>query len=143
MLMSLSPVNYLSCFSTLDDCADVARPSLDVQGRLAILKLYAEGIVSAPGLDLETIARGTPGLAGADLENLINQAAVKASKEGDSAVRLHHLEWARDRYGAMVALRMQTWTLADQLIASTQGTDGLGAKVALHPTQDLKDFGLR
>jgi ATP-dependent Zn protease len=69
----------------------------DVQGRLEILKHYAARLVVDPKLDLKLIARGTPGLSGADLENLANLAAIRASKEGDTAVRLSHMDWARDR----------------------------------------------
>lgn len=72
-------------------------PAADVQGRLEILKHYAARLVVDPKLDLKLIARGTPGLSGADLENLANLAAIRASKEGDTAVRLSHMDWARDR----------------------------------------------
>jgi ATP-dependent metalloprotease len=42
------------------------------------------------------VARGTPGFSGAELENLVNQAAVKASKEGSTMVTLQHIEWAKE-----------------------------------------------
>jgi ATP-dependent Zn protease len=56
-----------------------------------------KGIQRDPAVDIHTIARGTPGFSGADLANLVNQAAIKASKDGAKAVRLEDLEWAKDR----------------------------------------------
>jgi ATP-dependent metalloprotease len=50
-----------------------------------------------PIVQVSTIARGTPGFSGADLANLINQAALKASKDGHKSVSLMDLEWAKDR----------------------------------------------
>ncbi|MBN2449023.1 MAG: ATP-dependent zinc metalloprotease FtsH [Lentisphaeria bacterium] len=69
----------------------------DVQGRLGILKLHAKRIKLGQDVDLGTIARGTPGFSGADLANLINEAALKAAREGKSAVELTDLEEARDK----------------------------------------------
>lgn len=48
-------------------------------------------------MDLTSLARGTPGFSGAQLENLVNQAAVKASGEGSAIVELKHFDWAKDR----------------------------------------------
>jgi SpoVK/Ycf46/Vps4 family AAA+-type ATPase len=48
-------------------------------------------------LDLTVVARSTPGFSGADLQNLVNQAAVKASREGAQSVRALDFDWARDR----------------------------------------------
>lgn len=45
------------------------------------------------------LARGTPGFSGADLQNMVNMAAVQASREGAKAVDLKHFEWAKVRYG--------------------------------------------
>jgi len=72
--------------------------SSDVRGRVEILKSYLSGLVVSPTVDVSTIARGTPGMSGADLQNLVNQAAVKASREGAKWVDLHDFEWAKDRY---------------------------------------------
>ena len=44
------------------------------------------------------LARGTPGFSGADLQNMVNMAAVQASREGAKAVNLKHFEWAKVRY---------------------------------------------
>ncbi|KAL7413744.1 P-loop containing nucleoside triphosphate hydrolase protein [Mrakia frigida] len=75
----------------------VAVPLPDVRGRVEILKSYLSGLVVSPTVDVSTIARGTPGMSGADLQNLVNQAAVKASREGAKWVDLHDFEWAKDR----------------------------------------------
>ncbi|KAJ3313063.1 hypothetical protein HDU76_002731 [Blyttiomyces sp. JEL0837] len=72
-------------------------PLPDVKGRSAILDVHMRGVQMAPGVDVNVIARGTPGFSGADLANLINQAAIKASKEGATGVRLADLEWAKDK----------------------------------------------
>eukprot|EP01041_Mallomonas_annulata_P010978 gene10978-22939_t len=63
-----------------DKHVDVPMP--DIAGRTAILELYSKKMPMSKDVDLEQIARGTPGFSGADLFNLMNQAALKASVEG-------------------------------------------------------------
>jgi ATP-dependent metalloprotease len=75
----------------------VSVPLPDVRGRVQILKLHSKNISLAANLDLSVIARGTPHFSGADLQNLVNQAAIQASKEGARAVTLKHLEFAKDK----------------------------------------------
>ena len=75
----------------------VAVPLPDVRGRLAILKLHSKDVQLDPKLDLSIIARGTPGFSGAELQNLVNQAAIQASREGSNKVNLKHLEFAKDK----------------------------------------------
>lgn len=72
-------------------------PLPDVRGRVNILKHYLQAMKIATEVDATLIARGTPGFSGADLENLVNQAAVHASKVGATAVGMLDLEWAKDR----------------------------------------------
>ncbi|KAI8847520.1 peptidase family M41-domain-containing protein [Chytridium lagenaria] len=75
----------------------VAVPLPDVQGRAKILEVHMKGVTITSEVDVNTIARGTPGFSGADLSNLINQAAIKASKDSAPGVRNEDLEWAKDR----------------------------------------------
>ncbi len=69
----------------------------DVKGREEILGVHVKKIKLAPGSDLSVIARGTPGFSGAELANLINEAALLAARKGLSAVTLAELEEARDK----------------------------------------------
>ncbi|KAI8809440.1 peptidase family M41-domain-containing protein [Cladochytrium replicatum] len=69
----------------------------DVQGRTKILEVHSKDVQLSTEIDLSIIARGTPGFSGADLANLINQAAIKASKDGYRSVRMLDLEWAKDK----------------------------------------------
>lgn len=69
----------------------------DVRGRIAILKHHMKKIVAAKDVSLETLAAGTPGFSGAELENIINQAAVRASRAKAQAVSMLDFEWAKDK----------------------------------------------
>ena len=69
----------------------------DVKGRLGILKVHAKNIKISDDANLEIVARGTPGFSGADLANLINEAALLAAGAGKSAVKMDDLEEARDK----------------------------------------------
>ncbi|EDO19581.1 hypothetical protein Kpol_1018p113, partial [Vanderwaltozyma polyspora DSM 70294] len=69
----------------------------DVRGRADILKLHLKKITTAPNVESSIIARGTPGLSGAELANLVNQAAVYACQKNAIAVDMTHLEWAKDK----------------------------------------------
>jgi cell division protease FtsH len=73
----------------------IERP--DWRDREKILAVHARKVVLADGVDLTVIARGTPGMTGADLENLMNEAAIMASREGAVAVGMNHLEQAKDK----------------------------------------------
>ena len=69
----------------------------DVRGREAILGVHAEKVKMASDVELRIIARGTPGFSGADLRNLINEAALFAARSNRKEVTLAELEWARDK----------------------------------------------
>ncbi len=69
----------------------------DVKGREGILRVHARKIPMAPDVDLETIARGTPGMAGADLANLVNEAALLAARANKTSVSMEDLESAKDK----------------------------------------------
>ena len=69
----------------------------DVKGREAILQVHARNVKLAPSVDLHVLAARTPGMAGADLANLINEAALLAARKGKDAVEMADLEEAVDR----------------------------------------------
>ncbi|KAM5342984.1 hypothetical protein ACJ41O_013950 [Fusarium nematophilum] len=69
----------------------------DVRGRVAILKHHAKKIKVSPDVDLESIAARCPGRSGAELENMLNVAALRASRAKASVVSKQDLDWAFDR----------------------------------------------
>jgi cell division protease FtsH len=69
----------------------------DARGREAILQVHARGLHLEPGLDLQWIARGTPGFSGAELANLMNEAAIAATRDDSESIARKHIEAARDR----------------------------------------------
>jgi len=69
----------------------------DVRGREAILRVHARNVTLAPTVDLRVFAARTPGMAGADLANIINEAALLAARKGKDAVDMADLEEAVDR----------------------------------------------
>lgn len=75
----------------------VVVPVPDVGGRKKILEIYARKTKMAAMVDLEILARGTPGFSGADLENLINEAALMAARTGKKEIDLSLLEMAKDK----------------------------------------------
>lgn len=72
-------------------------PNPDVRGRQEILELYLQDKPLDDGVDVKSIARGTPGFNGADLANLVNIAAIKAAVEGAEKLNSSQLEFAKDR----------------------------------------------
>jgi len=76
---------------------EIAVNLADVSGRAAILKVHARNLKLEDGLDLQWIARGTPGFSGAELANLMNEAAIAATRDDSPAVARKHIEIARDR----------------------------------------------
>eukprot|EP01137_Pigoraptor_chileana_P036277 Opistho-2@31575 len=75
----------------------VTVPMPDVKGRRDILGVHSKSVPLSKDVDVNVIARGTPGFSGAELANLINQAALKASIEGAESVNMRHLEYAKDK----------------------------------------------
>ncbi|HSY25187.1 MAG TPA: ATP-dependent zinc metalloprotease FtsH [Polyangiaceae bacterium] len=72
-------------------------PRPDVRGREEILRVHAKRTPLAPDVDLETLARGTPGFSGADLENLVNEAALLAARQDKDALSMGDFELAKDK----------------------------------------------
>jgi cell division protease FtsH len=75
----------------------VVVPVPDVKGREKILEVYGRKTAVADNIEWHVIARGTPGFTGADLENMVNEAALLAARSGDDKVTMEHLEKAKDK----------------------------------------------
>ncbi|MEP6699093.1 MAG: AAA family ATPase, partial [Verrucomicrobiota bacterium] len=69
----------------------------DVKGREEILRVHARKVKLAENVDLQVVARGTPGYSGAELANVMNEAALLAARRGLKGITLHELEEARDK----------------------------------------------
>lgn len=75
----------------------VVVPKPDVKGREGILKVHSRRSPLAKDVDLQTLAQGTPGFSGADLENLVNEAALIAARADSKEVTMAHFELAKDK----------------------------------------------
>lgn len=76
---------------------EVPVPAPDYTGRREILEYYIGKIKQGDDVNVDVLARGTTGFTGADLENMVNQAALKAAIEGSDRVYRKHLDFARDK----------------------------------------------
>ncbi len=93
-----------------DRTIEVPYPDLD--SRKKILEVHTKNVKLNPNVDLEKIARGTPGFSGADLENLINESALIASKANKTDVEINDFEIARDKI--MLGAERKTLGLTDK-----------------------------
>ena len=90
----------------------------DVKGRAAIIGVHTKRTPLAPDVDAETLARGTPGFSGAELENLVNEAALLAARQDKDALSMIDFEMAKDKVlmGAerrsMVMTEEEKWNTA-------------------------------
>ncbi len=75
----------------------VVVPNPDIRGRELILKVHLRKVPSAPDVDAKIIARGTPGFSGADLANLVNEAALLAARKNHRVVSMQEMEDAKDK----------------------------------------------
>jgi cell division protease FtsH len=75
----------------------VVVPRPDIEGRVKILEVHMKKVPLAPDVDARTIARGTPGFSGADLANLVNEAALMAARKGKRLVAMAEFEEAKDK----------------------------------------------
>jgi len=75
----------------------VTVPNPDIGGREKILKVHMRKVPLAPDVDARIIARGTPGFSGADLANLVNEAALRAARVGKRLVTMADFEFAKDK----------------------------------------------
>lgn len=102
----------------------------DVRGRADILKHHMKKITLSNDVDPSIIARGTPGLSGAELANLVNQAAVYACQQNAISVNMNHLEWAKDKI--LMGAEKKTMVLTDAVRKATAYHEAGHAIMALY-----------
>ncbi|MEW6051681.1 MAG: ATP-dependent zinc metalloprotease FtsH [Candidatus Zixiibacteriota bacterium] len=105
----------------------VATP--DVKGREGILKVHIRKIKTAPDVDLTILARGTPGMSGADLANMVNEAALLASRRNREAVTMVDFEEAKDK--VMMGTERRSLVITEEekkIIAYHEGGHALVSK---------------
>jgi cell division protease FtsH len=90
----------------------VVVPAPDIIGREKILKVHVRKVPLAPDVDLKVIARGTPGFSGADLANLVNEAALLAARRSKRVVTQHEFEDAKDR--VMMGAERRTMAMTEE-----------------------------
>ena len=107
----------------------------DVKGREQILRIHGRKVALAPEVDLRQIARGTPGFSGADLANLMNEAALFAVKGGRAAVTDADLDEARDK--ALMGVERRSLVMTDhERITCAYHESGHAVVAALLPNAD-------
>ena len=90
----------------------------DVRGRTEILKVHARNKKISPKVNLEEIAKRTPGFSGADLENLLNEAALLAAREGRKEIKIYDIDEAIDRVLMGPAKKSRKYSLQEKRIVS-------------------------
>ena len=90
----------------------VVVPRPDVRGRLKILQVHARKVPLGEDVELEVIAKGTPGFSGADLENLVNEAALLAARANKNEVTRNDLEKAKDK--VMMGAERRSMVITDE-----------------------------
>jgi cell division protease FtsH len=90
----------------------VVVPIPDIKGRQMILDIYGKKTKMAASVNMEMIARGTPGFSGADLENLVNEAALMAARQGAEEITIELLEKAKDK--VMMGAERKSMIISDQ-----------------------------
>ncbi|MGC8915517.1 MAG: ATP-dependent zinc metalloprotease FtsH [Thermoanaerobaculum sp.] len=111
----------------------VSRP--DLNGRLEILKVHTAKLKLAQDVSLEVLARSTPGFSGADLANLVNEAALRAARRDKQAVDMEDFEYAKDK--VMMGAERRSLALSEEekrIVAYHEGGHALVA--ALLPNAD-------
>ena len=92
-------------------------PNPDIKGREKILNVHARKSPLGPDVDLRIIARGTPGFSGADLANLVNEAALTAARTGKRFVTMEDFEFAKDK--VMMGAERRSMVMSEETKAST------------------------
>jgi cell division protease FtsH len=107
-------------------------PNPDVVGREQILKVHVRKVPLAPDINLKTIARGTPGFSGADLMNLVNEAALMAARRNKRMVTQAEFEDAKDK--VMMGAERKSLVMTEEEKALTAYHEGGHAIVGLNVT---------
>ena len=102
----------------------------DITGREKILKVHSRKVPLAPDVDLKTVARGTPGFSGADLMNLVNEAALLAARRSKRIVTKAEFEDARDKI--LMGAERRTLLMTDEEKKMTAYHEGGHALVSLN-----------
>ncbi|KQT54334.1 cell division protein FtsH [Aureimonas sp. Leaf454] len=105
-------------------------PNPDVGGREKILKVHVRNVPLAPNVDLKTIARGTPGFSGADLANLVNEAALMAARRSKRLVTMLEFEDAKDK--VMMGAERRSMAMTEDEKALTAYHEAGHALVGIH-----------
>ena len=87
-------------------------PNPDIVGREKILKVHMRKVPIAPSVNAKIIARGTPGFSGADLANLVNEAALLAARTGNRMVTMTEFESAKDK--VMMGAERRSMVMSDE-----------------------------
>ncbi len=113
----------------------VVVPRPDLNGRLGILKVHSKKVPLSEDVNLEIVARGTPGFSGADLEILVNEAALYAARKGKDKVEKSDFEFAKDK--VMMGAERRSMLLSDKEKETTAYHESGHALVAkLLPNSD-------
>ena len=110
----------------------VVVPRPDIIGREKILKVHVRKVPLAPDVDLRVIARGTPGFSGADLANLVNEAALLAARRSKRVVTQLEFEDAKDK--VMMGAERRSMVMTEEEKTLTAYHEGGHALVAMHMT---------
>ncbi|EFO31520.1 cell division protease FtsH [Roseibium sp. TrichSKD4] len=105
-------------------------PNPDITGREKILKVHMRKVPLAPDVDVKTLARGTPGFSGADLMNLVNEAALLAARRSKRLVTMSEFEDAKDK--VMMGAERRTLVMTEEEKKLTAYHEAGHALVALH-----------
>jgi cell division protease FtsH len=90
----------------------------DIRGREGVLKVHVRKVPLDPDVDLQRVAQGTPGLSGADLENLVNEAALLASRHDHNTVAMSDFDAAKDKVMLGAERRSMVLTEEDQKLSA-------------------------
>ncbi|WP_448662973.1 ATP-dependent zinc metalloprotease FtsH [Sphingomonas sp. CJ20] len=113
----------------------VVVPRPDIEGRVKILQVHMKKVPLAPDVDPRTIARGTPGFSGADLANLVNEAALLAARRGKRLVAMSEFEDAKDK--VMMGAERRSMLMTEDEKRMTAYHEAGHAIVAMHqPASD-------